>query len=58
MREIMGKVEILNGLGSSKEDIVGVIKYLCLKVSRFGVFYWFFINIFFIRNKFYDSLVI
>ena len=58
MRETMGKVEILNGSGSSKEDIVGVIKHLCLKVSRPGAFYWFLINTLPTRNKSYDSSAI
>lgn len=54
MKETKGKIEILNGSGTS-EDIVGVIKHLCLKVSRPGAFYWFLINTLLTRNKSYDS---
>lgn len=57
MEETMGKIEVLNGSGTYK-DIVGVIKHLCLKVSRPGAFYWFLINTFLARNKSYDSSVI
>ena len=54
MKEAKEKVEIQNGSGTSK-GTAGMIKHLCLKVSRPGAFYWFLINTLLIRNKSYDS---